>query len=149
MQKDKMKKKYRIYNLYECVFPAGDHDTLEEAIEDCRRQLFESLFTDELIIVNTLKDKIVRRIYWRDCNVGGKMYKPELKSESKSKPACPKCGGQETIPILYGYPSPATLRKWKRKEVELGGCCIGNNDPQWYCKNCQKNFGRLVRRKNE
>ena len=134
-----MKKKYRIYNLYEACFPAGDFDTLEEAIEDCRRQLFESLFTEELIIVNTLKDKIIRRIYWRDCNVGGKLHKPE----SKSKPACPKCQSENTIDIVFGYPTRSTMKKAERGEVWLGGCCITNNDPQWYCKGCKREFGKI------
>lgn len=143
-------KKYRIFNLYEACFPAGDHDTIKEAIEDCRHQLFESPFTEELIIVNTLKDKIIRRIYWRDCNVGGKLYKPELKLEPESKPACPKCRNKkDVIPINYGLPMPELMKKAERGEVRLGGCCISDVDPQWFCKSCQKNFGRLVRRQNE
>jgi len=132
-----MKKKYRIYNLYECVFPAGDHDTLEEAIEDCRRQLFESLFTEGLIIIikdSQNKDRIVRRFHWEDFNKGGKLYKP---------PACSKCKSEETIDIVYGYPTTKTMKKAERGEIYLGGCCITNNDPPWYCKKCQRSFGKI------
>ena len=129
-----MKKKYRIYNLYECVFPAGDHDTLSEAIEDCRRQLFESLFTEELIIMNTLKDRIVRRFHWEDFNKGGKMYKP---------PICPKCKSENIIDIVYGYPMASTMKKAEKGKVRLGGCCVGLHDPRYYCKKCDKEFGEI------
>ena len=135
-----MKKKYRIYNLYECVFPAGDHDTLQEAIEDCRWQLFQSLFTDELIIVNTLKDRIVKRFHWEDFNVGGKMYKPF---------ACSRCGSDNTIDIIFGFPTPSTMKKAERGEVWLGGCEVTDNDPLWYCKDCKREFGKINIRTGE
>lgn len=58
---------------------------------------------------------------------------------------CPKCQSENTIPIVYGYPSPKGMKKAERGEIKLGGCCIGKNDPQWYCKNCKEEFGKIKR----
>jgi len=59
----------------------------------------------------------------------------------KEKIFCPKCGSQkDVIPIVFGYPTLKTINKAERKEVKLGGCCITDNDPQWHCKKCGKEF---------
>jgi len=38
--------------------------------------------------------------------------------------------------IIYGYPGPELCEAEKRGEVELGGCCVGDNDPNFHCKAC-------------
>jgi hypothetical protein len=58
----------------------------------------------------------------------------------KGKIFCPKCGSQDVIYIVYGYPLPSTTKKAERGEIFLGGCCITSNNPQWYCKKCGKEF---------
>jgi Zn ribbon nucleic-acid-binding protein len=52
------------------------------------------------------------------------------------KYACPQCKANETVEILYGYPSPETLKAWHNKEVELGGCIIGGEIPNRKCIKC-------------
>jgi hypothetical protein len=37
---------------------------------------------------------------------------------------------------LYGLPGPELIEAYQKGEVELGGCVIGNNDPEWRCKEC-------------
>ncbi len=49
-----------------------------------------------------------------------------MKSE---KYTCPECLAKEGVDILYGYPSDDTLQSWFKKEVELGGCIVGNEKP--------------------
>ena len=55
---------------------------------------------------------------------------------ARGRPNCPKCGGNKTIPIVYGYPGSELRKAWERDEVMLGGCCVGENDPKYYCPIC-------------
>jgi len=50
---------------------------------------------------------------------------------------CPKCKSNEVIDILYGYPTQETLQSWFKKEVELGGCIVGKENPLHKCKKCE------------
>ena len=52
------------------------------------------------------------------------------------KHICPTCKASETVNIVYGYPSPETLQSWFKKEVELGGCIVGNKKPTHKCFKC-------------
>ncbi|MBM3911214.1 MAG: hypothetical protein FJ356_06155 [Thaumarchaeota archaeon] len=54
---------------------------------------------------------------------------------------CTKCGSKNTVRIVYGYPSEKTLVAAKYGKVILGGCIISNNDPAWYCNDCQNQWG--------
>ena len=56
---------------------------------------------------------------------------------SSKKYLCPKCKSNEVIDIVYGYPTQETLQSWFKKEVELGGCIIGNENPHHKCKTCE------------
>jgi len=49
---------------------------------------------------------------------------------------CPLCGSSRVIPIIYGYPSMEMWAQENQGEIELGGCCIGDNDPEFRCKDC-------------
>jgi hypothetical protein len=42
--------------------------------------------------------------------------------------ACPVCDAR-TIPIIYGLPSFEMEALHARREIALGGCCIGRGDP--------------------
>lgn len=52
---------------------------------------------------------------------------------------CPKCHG-ELIPIIYGLPSYETFLKQEKGEVKLGGCMVNPNNPNYYCKTCDKEY---------
>jgi Zn ribbon nucleic-acid-binding protein len=40
------------------------------------------------------------------------------------------------VDILYGYPTDETLQAWKNKEIELGGCIVGEENPNRKCMKC-------------
>jgi len=72
----------------------------------------------------------------------------EIKRPQKTK--CPKCGSKkDVIPIAYGYPTAQTMKEAEKGNIKLGGCCISDVDPQWWCKRCKREFGKIRRRKNE
>jgi len=52
------------------------------------------------------------------------------------KYTCPKCQAKEAVKIIYGYPTDATLKSWQNKEIELGGCIITGDDPDFRCMKC-------------
>ena len=53
---------------------------------------------------------------------------------------CPKCGSGEIVPIVYGYPLESLMEEAKQGKVELGGCCVSDNDPDFKCKSCGSEF---------
>jgi len=61
-------------------------------------------------------------------------------------PACPLCAAVEVIPIVRGFPSVELFERAEAGEVALGGCVIGQDDPEWHCKSCGKDFGRVASR---
>ena len=60
--------------------------------------------------------------------------------KKREKPVCPKCKSKNVIPIMYGLPTGEVAREEKEGKIKLGGCCVGENDPQWYCKECKTDF---------
>lgn len=56
------------------------------------------------------------------------------------KNVCPKCGSQDVILIVYGYPTVEAGEAAERGELALGGCCVGDNDPDRTCKACGHNW---------
>jgi len=57
----------------------------------------------------------------------------------KGLKVCPKCEG-DLIPIVYGYPGPEMVESADRGEILLGGCIVSDNDPQFRCKNCGRQY---------
>ena len=58
----------------------------------------------------------------------------------KRKPRkCPQCGSAKIANILYGLPifSPELEKELKDGKIELGGCCISDDDPIWKCTECE------------
>ena len=66
-------------------------------------------------------------------------------AQEERPPACPWCGSPDTIPIIYGYPSPALERQAHREEVELGGCIVDPRFPRWRCRKCSATWGHAGR----
>jgi hypothetical protein len=56
------------------------------------------------------------------------------------KKTCPQCQSKNVIPILYGMPSFEAWKKELKGLIRLGGCELFGDDPQWYCKDCKKEF---------
>ena len=40
------------------------------------------------------------------------------------------------VPIVWGMPTMATVERYERGEVVLGGCCISADDPVAECTTC-------------
>ncbi|MBL4933201.1 hypothetical protein [Clostridium paridis] len=55
---------------------------------------------------------------------------------------CPKCGSKNTLKIIYGFPSHELLLEVEAGEVKLGGCCIFEGNPEYYCKDCKCEWSR-------
>ena len=53
---------------------------------------------------------------------------------------CPKCQSNNIIPIVYGYPPSDVGEEAEKGIVQLGGCVINDDSPQWHCKNCGHEF---------
>jgi len=76
-------------------------------------------------------------------NEGGfRYYYEAIKYETIKETECLQCKSENIIPIVYGYPSKETMRKFEEGKLELGGCCVTGNDPNFYCKNCGYKFLR-------
>jgi len=69
----------------------------------------------------------------KDINTINSLYKAP---ETKLKYTCPSCKEKEAVGILYGYPTDETLQAWKNKEIELGGCIVGEEKPNRKCMKC-------------
>jgi len=61
----------------------------------------------------------------------------------EENPKCPKCGGENTVPICYGLPMYETYEKEQKGELVLGGCCVSDDSPSWYCKDCKNSWGKV------
>jgi hypothetical protein len=48
------------------------------------------------------------------------------------------------IPIAWGLPDEALFKDAQKGEVVLGGCVVGDHDPSWHCKACDRGFGHKV-----
>jgi hypothetical protein len=64
---------------------------------------------------------------------------------------CPKCGSEDTIPIMYGLPTEEGFLAASRGKVKLGGCIIiegpdGEPGPDATCKACGASWARPRKR---
>lgn len=55
---------------------------------------------------------------------------------------CIKCGSKNTAKIVYGYPSNELILQAKAGKVKLGGCCIFDEQPEYFCEDCQHEWNR-------
>jgi len=61
-------------------------------------------------------------------------------TSQKYPPPCPACGSDDTVPIVYGLPTPETVRKADAGQCVLGGCCRSGDDPRRYCRDCGHSY---------
>jgi DNA-directed RNA polymerase subunit RPC12/RpoP len=65
---------------------------------------------------------------------------PGERDMQEGEPRCPRCGAEQTVPILYCYPTPETVAAVERGEipgVAIGGCVIEESNPSWACPDCK------------
>jgi len=62
---------------------------------------------------------------------------------------CSKCGSCEVVAIVYGMPleridkpDKGLLHAAEKGYIELGGCCIDEDSPNFRCKGCGNGFRR-------
>ncbi len=55
---------------------------------------------------------------------------------------CPRCSGVG-VHLAYGLPTEEGRQAARRGEIVLAGCYVGPNDPEWRCKACRHQWGRL------
>lgn len=55
---------------------------------------------------------------------------------------CPICGSLNAIKILYGMPTHDAFLMAEEGKIKLGGCCITDSDPEYYCKDCENEWDR-------
>jgi rubredoxin len=53
---------------------------------------------------------------------------------------CPRCGSDETVEIVYGYPGPDLTSESLAGNVTLGGCMVWPEAPDWRCVQCGHNW---------
>jgi DNA-directed RNA polymerase subunit RPC12/RpoP len=59
---------------------------------------------------------------------------------------CSNCGSKRIANILYGMPgfSDELQRDIELGKIILGGCLIGEDDPDWQCADCGRSFQREI-----
>lgn len=62
----------------------------------------------------------------------------------KKPSKCPSCDSNDIALILWGLPlgTPELDEALKKREIILGGCCVGIDDPKWECNNCSFRWGK-------
>ena len=55
---------------------------------------------------------------------------------------CPICTKGKLAPIAYGLPGPEMLQDFEMGLIQLGGCCVTDNDPELECLGCEARFMR-------
>ena len=64
-----------------------------------------------------------------------------LKIKQKNKPKCPQCSSNiNVVEIKYGFPGLEMQDEAAKGQIELGGCVIDEDAPDWYCKECENHF---------
>jgi len=57
------------------------------------------------------------------------------------RPVCPKCGGIDIIPIIYGYAPFDLCAMISRGEALQRELCPPDEDPPlWFCRTCETEF---------
>jgi hypothetical protein len=51
-------------------------------------------------------------------------------------PKCPECGSEDTVEIVYGYPTHELSEESEPGEVVPGRCCINEDSPDRECRAC-------------
>ena len=57
-------------------------------------------------------------------------------SETAQPQRCIECGQPAVVRIVYGMPGPETWDAVSRGEIELGGCVIMDDNPDFHCTSC-------------
>jgi hypothetical protein len=54
----------------------------------------------------------------------------------KKRRVCSKCGSTRILPVVFGRPTAELQKEYEKGKVMLGGCEVGEEMPEFYCKKC-------------
>ena len=54
---------------------------------------------------------------------------------------CPACGREESIPVVFGLPSPELMDAAEKGLVSLGGCMMPEGPADFACRSCGLEWG--------
>jgi len=57
--------------------------------------------------------------------------------------ACPKCGSEARVPIVYGCVDEELAEEARLGGVVLGGFVVDDYPPRWLCRQCRNKWGRF------
>ncbi|SOC50275.1 hypothetical protein SAMN05660748_3017 [Blastococcus aggregatus] len=54
---------------------------------------------------------------------------------------CPRCGREDSVPLIYGMPNPDDFKEAERGTVVLGGCLMPEEPAAFACRTCELQWG--------
>lgn len=57
---------------------------------------------------------------------------------------CPRCGREDSIPQVFGLPSPELMDAAEQGLVSLGGCMMSPSPADFFCRSCGLEWGSDV-----
>jgi hypothetical protein len=55
---------------------------------------------------------------------------------------CPRCGREDSVPLIWGLPDVEAMQLAERGLVALGGCMVPGDSPAFSCRGCGLAWGR-------
>ena len=71
-----------------------------------------------------------------------KYWYEAIKYEEIKEGECLRCKSKNIIDIVYGYPTAKAIKEAEQGKIYLGGCCIDENNPIYFCRDCKNKFGK-------
>ena len=130
--------------------PDGAEISVYKLVEQCG---FDSKELEQNGEMFTVHDKLCSearkahiKLDWlpnKDMDIGLPYNIPFIVRNSRAQVKCPRCGSMNTARILYGMPvlDDSLMEKYNSGRIYLGGCCITDFDPYYYCNECNRKFG--------
>ena len=55
---------------------------------------------------------------------------------------CPSCKSRNAVKIAYGMPTSELYEEYLKGKVVLGGCCVVEGGPEYFCKDCNYEWNK-------
>jgi molybdenum cofactor cytidylyltransferase len=98
------------------IIEAPSHENLKQVLSAYARTNVEVHDPNILVNINTIEE-------YQDAG---------LPLGEKTCPVCRR--SDEVVSVIYGMPSHELFLEAERGLVRLGGCCVSDENPQWYCR---------------
>lgn len=121
--------RYKVIGKYKYL--GGPDDNLEITKNKVYKRIYNKNDPDGFYIIDDSGEHyLYNKDYFSIVNT------PKRKSK---KIICPECKGK-LLDIVYGMPGPELFEKAEKQEVYLGGCCIDENNPKYFCPKCHREY---------